>query len=89
MPHMILKPLVLPLKQFYNWMATQHLFSLSFANRIQKLMSYDVYQNPRPHSSIQAFLDLTKCDIFTINKNRLYEDYLLELRARTLFRRLL
>lgn len=89
MPHMILKPLVLPFKQFYNWMATQHLFSLSFANRIQKLMSYDVYRNPHPHSSIKSFLDLTKCDIFTLNKNRLYEDYLRELRARTLFKRLL
>ena len=89
MPHMILKPLVLPFKQFYNWATTQHLFSLSFANRIQKLMSYDVYQNPRPHSTVQSFLNLTKCDIFTMGKNRLYEDYLRELRARTLFRKLL
>ena len=89
MPHMILKPLVLPFKQFYNWATTQYLFSLSFANRIQKLMTYDVYQNLRPHSAVKSFLDLTKCDIFTMNKNKVYEDYLRELRARTLFRRLL
>ena len=88
-PYMILKPLILPFKQFYNWMTTQQLFSLSFSNRIQTLMSYDVYHNLQPNSTIQSFLNLTKCDIFTINKNRMYEDYLRELRVRNRFRKLL
>jgi hypothetical protein len=56
---------------------------------MNKLLTYDIYRNPPVHSSVPAFVKLTGCDIFTINRDRLYEDYLRELRARTLFKRLL
>ena len=83
------KPLVLPFTQLYNFFEVQSLFSLPFVSRMNKLLTYDVYQNPRPYSSVPAFVKLTGCDIFTMHKNRLYEDYLRELRARTLFKYLL
>ena len=83
------KPLVLPFTQFYNFFAVQFLFSLPFVPRMNKLLTYDIYRNPPVHSSVPAFVKLTGCDIFTINRDRLYEDYLRELRARTLFKRLL
>lgn len=83
------KPLVLPFTQFYNFFAVRTLFSLPFVTRMNKLLTYDIYRTNRPYSSVPAFVKLTGCDIFTMNKNRLYEDYLRELRARTLFKRLL
>jgi len=82
--------LVLPPSQFYNFFTAHTLVNMCLNRRLKALVSHDPYRDsPVPSHTIKAFTKLTKCDVFAIYKDRIYEDYLKEYRFRTLFKKLL
>jgi hypothetical protein len=82
-------PLVVPRQYFHSFFTTGHLFTLSFVHRMNKLLTYDIYKTPSKNSTVNSFITMTNCDIFAQATERVYEDYLLELRFRNIFKRLL
>ncbi len=90
MPRPPTQPLLLPLKAFYNFFTAQQLFSMPFPQRISYLLTHDRDDvEPNRKSTIHAFHTLAKTEIFTLNRDSIYRDYLMELRLRRLFKMLL
>ena len=84
-----LATLILPSSCFHSFFTTAHLFSLNLNKRMNKLLTYDTYRYPLTESrkiAIEQFNKLAQKDVFALATEKVYEDYLKELRVRNSFK---